>query len=163
MVNTLYLLLGTNLGDRDVHMKTACLHIEKEIGTIKQVSALYETEPWGVTEQPAYWNQIVVVHTPQSPLESLKHIHAIEKLLGRQRRTRWEARPIDIDILYLNDAILDLPELSIPHPRIAERRFVLIPLAEIAPDFIHPIYKKTTLQLLEECPDTLGVKKIHSL
>ncbi|MDJ1473436.1 2-amino-4-hydroxy-6-hydroxymethyldihydropteridine diphosphokinase [Cytophagaceae bacterium DM2B3-1] len=160
MVINTYLLLGTNLGDRKLNIESSLVQIENQIGTIVLRSSIYETEPWGVTDQPNYWNLVVQINTQLTPQEQLTTIHKIEKSLGRERRIRWEARLIDIDILYINDWVLQDVNLVVPHPRIADRRFVLTPLTEIAPDFVHPIWNKTNQELLTECNDSLTVLKI---
>lgn len=161
MVNIAYLLLGTNLGDRSSYLSQATVSIGQRIGLVQGASSIYETEPWGVTGQPNYWNQVLSVETTLKPAEMLAEIHGIEKTLGRKRHIRWEARPIDIDILYYNDWIIEQPDLTIPHPRLAERRFVLVPLTELAPDFVHPLLHKTNRNLLAECADPLAVSKIN--
>ncbi len=156
----MYLLLGTNLGDRAANLTQAYGLIEKQIGSVVQQSAVYETEPWGVTNQPNYWNQVLEVATGLNPYDSLNSIHQIEKTLGRRRRIRWEARLMDIDILYVENQIINEQELIVPHPRITQRRFVLTPLAEIAPDFVHPVLQKTNQQLLDACDDALVVTRL---
>ena len=160
MVNIAYLLLGTNLGNRSLNLSQATAMITQTIGLVTAASSIYETEPWGVTGQPNYRNQVLATETALEPMAMLAQIHEIEKSLGRKRRIRWEARLIDIDILYYNDWLIESPTLVVPHARLAERRFVLAPLAEIAPDFVHPVLKKTNRDLLEECPDLLAVSKM---
>ncbi|MDJ1502945.1 2-amino-4-hydroxy-6-hydroxymethyldihydropteridine diphosphokinase [Xanthocytophaga agilis] len=160
MVINTYLLLGTNLGDRKLNIESAIFQIENQIGAIVSRSSVYETEPWGVTNQPNYWNQVVQLNTQLTPQDVLNTIHKIERELGRERRIRWEARLIDIDILYINDWVLEEENLVVPHPRIADRRFVLAPLTEIAPDFVHPVWNKTNQELLTACNDSLTVLKI---
>ena len=156
--NYVYLLLGSNLGDRLQVMQTARELIQKEIGEIHAVSSVYETAPWGVLDQPAFLNQVVKIQTELKAEEVLRIILEIEHELGRVRYERWGARVIDIDILYFRNLILESARLTIPHPRLHERRFTLIPLAEIAPDYVHPILNRSSLQLLASCPDDSEVK-----
>ncbi len=155
-----FLLLGGNLGDRKSNLEKAALLIEKKIGIITAKSALYETKPWGKTDQPDFFNQVVVLETEQNPELILKSALTIEQEMGRVRIEKWGARLIDIDLLYVGHQILNSKNLTLPHPGIAERRFVLEPLAELAPDFIHPALKKSHRQLLAECKDSLTVNKI---
>ena len=152
-----YLLLGSNLGDRLQVLLAAGELIAIQIGNIVAESSIYETAPWGVLDQPSFLNQVVEVETDLSPEEVLRVILDIEHELGRVRYERWGARVIDIDILYFNNLVLDSARLTIPHPRLHERRFTLIPLAELAPLFIHPILNKSTLHLLADCPDNSEV------
>lgn len=148
-----FLLLGSNLGDRLQILRSAEILIEERIGIIQSASSVYETAPWGVLEQPAYLNQILVVETGLLPEEILRIVLEIEHELGRIRYERWGARVIDIDMLYYQDVVMDSARLTLPHPRLHERRFTLVPLNEIAPDFIHPVLLKSTRQLLSECSD----------
>jgi len=159
-MNKAYLLTGGNEGDRFLHMQEARANIELICGQLLQVSSLYETAPWGKTDQPDFLNQIILIDTKLSPEELLHAILSIEEMGGRKRTVKNAPLTIDIDILFYNELILEKPGLSIPHPRIADRRFVLVPLNEISPGFIHPVIGKTIHQLLLECKDELGVKKI---
>jgi 2-amino-4-hydroxy-6-hydroxymethyldihydropteridine diphosphokinase len=160
MANLAYLLLGTNLGNKKQNLHEATVHLSQQAGQILKSSSVYETMPWGVTDQPSYWNQVLLLQTTLVAQELLQVINTIEKELGRERRIRWEARIIDIDILYFNDLVIETASLSIPHPRMASRRFTLVPLAEIAPHFVHPVLGKTSLELLENCADTLPVVRV---
>jgi 2-amino-4-hydroxy-6-hydroxymethyldihydropteridine diphosphokinase len=153
----LYLLLGANLGDRIQSFIAARDLIGSRIGPILLASSLYETAPWGVPDQPSFLNQVLEVDTPLTPQEVLSGILEIEQELGRVRHERWTARMIDIDILYYDDLVIDITGLTIPHPRLHERRFTLAPLVEIAPRFFHPLLKKTNLQLLSDCTDESSV------
>ena len=155
-----FLLLGSNLGDRPQVLAAAREMIAGQAGSIVNQSAIYETEPWGITDQPAFLNQVLEITTSLLPEDLLRIILNIEHDLGRIRYERWGARVIDIDILYFGQTIMDSARLTLPHPRIQDRRFVLAPLAEIAPGFIHPVLQKTTSKLLEQCPDTSAVSKI---
>jgi len=155
-----YLLTGSNEGDRILHMQQARANIELFCGRVLQISSLYQTAPWGKTDQSDFLNQVLKVETKLSPHALLHTILSIEESSGRKRTVRNAPRNIDIDILFYDQLVLKEPGLEIPHPRIAERRFVLQPLEEISPDFIHPLLKKTIRQLLEECTDELAVKKI---
>ncbi|MDR6807749.1 2-amino-4-hydroxy-6-hydroxymethyldihydropteridine diphosphokinase [Dyadobacter sp. BE34] len=154
-----FLLLGSNLGDRPQVLAAAREAIAEQAGSITNQSAIYETAPWGITDQPAFLNQVLEITTSLLPEDLLRIILNIEHDLGRVRYERWGARVIDIDILYFGQTVMDSARLTLPHPRIQDRRFVLAPLAEIAPDFIHPLFQKTSSQLLEQCPDTSAVSK----
>jgi 2-amino-4-hydroxy-6-hydroxymethyldihydropteridine diphosphokinase len=156
----IFILLGSNLGNRKANLEKAALGIENRVGLIKKRSSLYETKPWGKSNQPDFLNQVVLLES-NLPIESvLDRVLEIEQDLGRKRDEKWGARLIDIDLLYAEDRIIDSDKLSLPHPGIPDRRFVLQPLVEIAPDFVHPALKKTNWQLLEVCRDILLVKKL---
>lgn len=157
MVNKVYILLGSNLGDKEKNLGRAREQLTTSIGNITQYSAIYETLPWGVSSQPNYWNQVLAIQTALEPYALLNVINQIEKELGRERLIRWESRIIDIDILYFNDSIIETDVLTIPHPELTNRRFTLVPLAEIAPDFIHPVLKVSNQYLLDYCTDKLAV------
>jgi 2-amino-4-hydroxy-6-hydroxymethyldihydropteridine diphosphokinase len=159
MINV-FLLLGSNLGDRDVFMRQAIAHIEADIAPVLEVSAIYETHSWGKADAPDYLNQVVLLQTDLPAQMVLQKILAIELILGRMREEKWGSRTIDIDILFYGDAIIDEPNLKVPHPEMHKRRFTLEPLAQIAPDFIHPLIKKNILALKNELIDELVVKKV---
>ena len=149
----LYLLLGANLDDRAQTLRRATDLIGERVGTVVQRSGLYETAPWGVTDQPAYLNQVLTVETTLEPEAVLQQTQKIEEELGRVRHEKWGARIIDVDILYYDALVIQTDTLTVPHPYLHQRRFTLVPLAEIAPDFTHPILDKTTVDLLAECTD----------
>jgi len=158
--NRVYLLLGSNLGDREGVIKQAIDLIEKKIGTVHSKSSVYETEPWGKTDQPGFLNLALEVLTSLSPLEVLEEALAIEKQLGRVRLERWGSRIIDIDIIFFNQEIIHIKErLTVPHPEMQNRKFVLEPLCEIAPDFRHPVLNQTIRQLYITLEDKAIVKK----
>lgn len=140
----------------------AVVLIGQQVGRVVSQSTLYETAPWGVTDQPAFLNQVLVVETTLGPEEVLVQTQAIEYELGRVRHEHWGARTIDIDLLYYDQLIWQTPTLTLPHPLLHQRRFTLVPLAEIAPDFIHPVLHKTTLDLLTDCDDTSAVTIFNS-
>jgi 2-amino-4-hydroxy-6-hydroxymethyldihydropteridine diphosphokinase len=160
-MNKTYLLTGGNEGDRYLYMQQARANIELICGQVLQVSSMYETAPWGNTDQADYLNQVLIVETILSPESLLQAIFSIEEKGGRKRTVKNAPRTIDIDILFYNHDVIEKPGLSIPHPRIADRRFVLEPLNEISPGFLHPVFEKTIHQLLLECKDELAVKKIE--
>jgi len=141
-----YLGLGTNLGKRTDNLQAAATALPPAVKVLR-VSSIYETEPWGYIEQPAFLNQVIEAETLLAPLELLAHLKHIEADLGRQPTFRFGPRLIDLDILFYGDWVIDLPELRIPHPHLAERAFVLAPLAELAPTLRHPQTGKTILEL----------------
>ncbi len=150
-----YLGLGSNLGDRRQHLQMALQQIQLKVGLTTNISGIYETEPWGKGDQPNFYNQVVELMTPLSPELLLQNCLDIEQFMGRFRAEPWGERSIDIDILLYNNQCLDLPNLRIPHPYLHLRRFVLVPLCEIAPYVIHPGLGFNAKQLLERCNDSL--------
>jgi 2-amino-4-hydroxy-6-hydroxymethyldihydropteridine diphosphokinase len=158
-MNKAYLLTGTNMGEREQNLETAREWIEAECGKISLISLLYETAAWGKTEQPAFLNQALEIQTGLNAAQLIRHILKIEKNMGRVREEKYGPRLIDIDIIFFADEIIATSFLKIPHPEMQNRRFVLVPLNEIIPDFIHPVLKKTVRELLDDCPDPLPVKK----
>src|SRR3982750_3429784 len=155
-----FLLLGSNLGDRKLYLEEAIQHISEEVAPVVKRSAVYETQSWGKTDSPDYLNQVVLVQTELSAQTILQKILNIEWKIGRIREEKWGPRIIDIDILFYGDALIDEPELKVPHPELHKRRFTLDPLAEIAPNLIHPVLHKNILQLKDELTDSLIVKKL---
>ena len=158
-MNTAFLLLGGNLGNRKGNLAQAREIISSECGRIDAVSSLYETAAWGITEQPSFLNQALYLSTELSAKKLLRRLLKAEKKMGRIRIEKFGPRIIDIDILFFNTEIHNTSSLKLPHPELQNRRFALLPLAEIAPDFIHPVLKNSINELLKECPDTLPVKK----
>ncbi|MDB5029744.1 2-amino-4-hydroxy-6-hydroxymethyldihydropteridine diphosphokinase [Mucilaginibacter sp.] len=159
-MNNVFLLLGSNLGDRKLFLQQAIRHIEYDIAPIIKISSVYETQSWGKSDEPDYLNLVIELQTDLSAQTILEKILAIEDVMGRKRAEKWGSRIIDIDILYYNAAIIDEPGLQIPHPELHKRRFTLEPLAEIAPDLIHPVLHKNSLQLKKALKDNLIVKKL---
>lgn len=160
-MNKAFLLLGTNLGKREENLKGA-KDILQQYGNILRSSSSYETAPWGKTDQPFFLNQAIEIETILSAEALMQQILEIEKTMGRERKEKYGPRSIDIDILLFNDEQYDLPFLKIPHPEMQNRRFVLIPLAEIAPNVQHPKLNKSISRLLEACPDDLDVIKVSN-
>jgi 2-amino-4-hydroxy-6-hydroxymethyldihydropteridine diphosphokinase len=159
-MSTAHLLIGGNLGDRKENLLTAISLVNEHCGPLTKVSSIYETEAWGKTDQPTFLNQALEISTSLNARQLMRKILKIEKEMGRIRKEKLGPRIIDIDILLYENEIHDLRFLKIPHPEMHNRRFVLVPLAEIDPTLQHPVLKRTIAELLEECPDNLEVKKI---
>ncbi len=157
----IFLLLGSNLqGSGGLPLRRGSAQTEKEIGAlICKMSMVYETAAWGKLDQPDFLNQAIWLESSLSPDELLLKILAIEKSMGRMRLEKWGARAIDIDVLYYGQQLINTSSLVVPHPHLWERKFVLIPLVEISPEFIHPQLRKSNRQLLKECKDGLTVKE----
>ena len=149
MDHIVYLALGSNMGNRLSNLKAAVLNLTPQM-TVKQKSSVYETPPWGFTEQDAFLNQVVKVTTYLEPEPLLRHLKRMETALGRVPNFQNGPRVIDIDILFFDKMIINTPPLVVPHPRLHERAFVLVPLAEIEPDFMHPILQRPINKILED-------------
>ena len=158
-MNNIYLLLGSNMGNSKASLLKAVVQIEKQIGKVIRQSGLYSTAAWGNTKQPDFLNQVIIVETKLPASETMQTILSIEKKMGRIRTIKNAPRVIDIDILFFNNEIIEQEHLSIPHPQIQNRRFVLVPLNQLSPNLKHPVLNKTIHQLLINCPDRLNVKK----
>lgn len=162
-MSTAYLLIGGNLGNRSANLQKAVFNIEQTCGRIVQSSAIYETSAWGLTEQPAFYNQALVVSTQLSPHGLMQALLEIELQMGRTREIKMGPRVIDLDILLIDQLVQHTDLLQLPHPALPLRRFALLPLAEIAPDLMHPILQKSIQSLLEICPDQLDVQKLSTV
>lgn len=160
-MNRVYILLGANLGDPLKQLESARKAIALRLGDIIDASGIYESEAWGVTDQPVFLNQVLLVASELTAEEILNEALQIEQDLGRVRLQKWGSRVIDIDLLYFNEEIINLENLQIPHPYIAERNFTLLPLVELSPQYIHPFLKKSNKDLLLESNDKLEVKRVQ--
>ena len=157
----LYVLLGGNLGNKRQVFSEARTRLNKQVGLITAQSGIYETEPWGFQSDDIFWNQALEIATALSPEEVLHQTQQIETELGRIRKAnQYDSRVIDIDILFFGDQIIKTETLIIPHSRIQERKFALVPLCEIAAELIHPVFQKSIRQILNECTDPLKVEKV---
>jgi 2-amino-4-hydroxy-6-hydroxymethyldihydropteridine diphosphokinase len=156
----IFILLGSNLNDRLGNLTEARLQISRLAGQIITTSSIYKTAAWGNTQQPDFYNQVIELHPSLTPEQLLATILTIESAMGRIRDKKWGARTIDIDILFSGSLIVHQEHLTIPHPQIPNRRFTLVPLHEIAPEFLHPVLNKTIHELLNDCPDKLEVVKL---
>ena len=159
-MNRAYLLLGSNLGDRKNNLSKARTLIASKIGSVKQQSSLYETAAWGITNQPSFFNQAMLIETALSPEVLLSELQIIEKRAGRIRFMKWGERIIDIDILFYNEEVVEKEGLTIPHPYLHLRKFTIVPLMEIAPDLRHPKLYLTLKEILTRCEDELDVERI---
>lgn len=157
MIKDVTLIIGGNEGDRLDLLKQAVALIA-EFAEIVKFSSIYQSESWGGVAENDFLNQILIVKTPATPMAFLAQLQSIEIALGRRRDIHWGNRTMDIDILYWEDEVIHLPELKIPHPLLDQRRFVLVPLVEIMPDFIHPIIKKSQKSLMATCVDKSRVE-----
>ncbi|MEZ0396482.1 MAG: 2-amino-4-hydroxy-6-hydroxymethyldihydropteridine diphosphokinase [Anaerolineales bacterium] len=151
----IYLALGSNLGDRRANLQAALDALPPEV-RLRRLSPVYETPPWGLTDQPAFLNMAAEAETGLPPLDLLSHLKRLETRLGRLPSVRYGPRLIDLDLLFYDDLVLDSPALTLPHPRLHERAFVLVPLADLAPDLVHPRLGQTVRDLLAAL-DTTGI------
>ncbi len=158
--NDIYLLLGSNLGDREAYLKNGIDLLESRDFEIMDRSSVYSTRAWGKTDQPTFLNQVIHVRSSHDPVTVLSQLLQVENLLGRKRNGKWGPRNIDIDLLFYGKSVIDLPELKVPHPELHLRRFTLEPLNQLIPDFSHPVLGKTISELLSECPDH-GEVRLH--
>jgi 2-amino-4-hydroxy-6-hydroxymethyldihydropteridine diphosphokinase len=155
-----YLLLGSNIGERLDHILDALALLEQRTGRLMRCSSIFETEPWGFLAFTPFLNQVVQLSTRLEPSRLIEEILSVETILGRTRNNgQFESRTIDIDILFYDDLVLKDENLIIPHPRLHLRRFTLVPLAQIAPNLVHPGFNKTIRELLTICPDHLEVTR----
>lgn len=159
MFEKVVLIVGGNKGNRNELLKAA-VEAVSEIGELTLKSNVYETEAWGGVAKGPFLNQVVEIKTTHSASELLALTQQIETNLGRKRDEHWGDRTMDIDIIYFGADVIDTPELQVPHPFIKERKFVLAPLAEILPDFIHPVLGKSSLEMLEDCEDKSEVREL---
>jgi 2-amino-4-hydroxy-6-hydroxymethyldihydropteridine diphosphokinase len=161
MNDGIFLLLGSNEGHPRANLAEAAERIEKDAGVILKRSSLYESAAWGMEAQPDFCNQVVEISSSHFPEPLLQKLLAIEQQMGRTRAERWGPRIIDIDLLLYRSEIRNTLSLQLPHPGIPQRKFTLLPLAEIGGDVVHPVLHKSIKTLLEECKDTLWVRKLR--
>ena len=156
-MNDLLIGLGSNEGNRTANLALAHRLLSRNIGIVLKESPIYQTEPWGGVEQAPYYNQVLWVKTVRSLEDAFRKCQILEQKMGRQRLQKWGPRVIDVDVLYYNQEQVNTATLTVPHRHLHERRFVLQPLCDIAPDYRHPILNQTTTELLAVCPDQLSI------
>ncbi len=162
-MHTVYLGIGGNSGNKQNNFDNVYQIIKNELGEILKYSSIYETPPWGFQSDDYFWNSVIEIETEFMPEELLGKIHLIEKKFKRKRGSkRYSSREMDIDILYFDDIYIETEMLTIPHPRIHQRKFVLVPLNEIAPDFKHPLLRFATFEMLENCMDESVILKVET-
>lgn len=163
MMETCHVLFGSNMGDKNQIFAQACLFINNRCGHIVRISAPYESEPWGFEADEWFLNRVIVLETGLYPEHLLSELLEIERELGRVRHPEhsgYTSRTADLDLLYYGDRIINTTALTVPHPRLHLRRFALLPLCEVAPDFVHPVLQMTQTELLQQCPDDSMVREI---
>ncbi len=161
MQRTIYLCIGGNLGEREANLEEAGDFIDFNLGDVVATSGIYESEPWGMTDVPSFLNQVVQIRSELSNEELMQEIQELEEFFGRERSAQgYVSREMDVDILFIDQEIIETDTLRVPHPRMAERRFVLTPMAEIAPELIHPELKKNIQELLASCADKGQVTRL---
>lgn len=160
-MHQVFLSIGGNLGNKRANFDKVYTHIQNELGCIVLRSSVYETPAWGFDSEDPFWNQVLCIETHLNPSEILDNIEKIDAVFGRKRSENgYSSREMDIDILYFDDKIIQTENLTIPHPLLHKRLFVLVPLAEIAPDFVHPVLKLSSLEMLRICDDKSEIKKL---
>ncbi|MBI5403877.1 MAG: 2-amino-4-hydroxy-6-hydroxymethyldihydropteridine diphosphokinase [Ignavibacteriae bacterium] len=158
-----YLGLGSNIGDKKMFIESAVLRISEITRTkVIRSSLLYRTEPWGIKNQDFFLNSVVEIETGLKPEELLKELKKIETSVGREKREKWHEREIDIDILFYDGIIFENDQVKIPHPELHKRNFVLVPMCELNPEFVHPVIKKSMLELLNESEDISAVIRLEN-
>jgi 2-amino-4-hydroxy-6-hydroxymethyldihydropteridine diphosphokinase len=161
-MNQVFLGIGGNIGNKHDNFDKVYTFIKNELGAVTKSSSVYETSPWGFQAEDNFWNQVLIVETKFSAVELLQKINNIETRFGRKRDGRqYKSREMDIDILYFDKLVVKNETLVIPHQHLQKRLFVLVPLAEIAPDFIHPVLKLTSVEMLNVCEDKSVIKKLE--
>jgi len=162
-MHQVFLGIGGNIGNKRTNFDKVYTHITNGLGEIVKHSSVYETPPWGFEADERFWNQVLLVETQLAPIEILQKVKEIESKFERKSdNQRYASREMDIDILYYDDLFLETENLIIPHPRIHQRKFVLVPLNEIAPDFKHPLLRFTSMQMLENCKDSSVILKLEN-
>ncbi len=161
-MNDVYLITGSNMGRKKDNLLKAEALLEEHCGTIIDRSALYETAPWGNPDQQPFLNRALMLRTPLNAADLISRILQVEEQMGRRRGEKFGPRIIDIDIIFYNHQVIHSPQLKVPHPELVHRRFVLQPLNDIIPAYIHPVLYKTVSELLQACEDPLEVKKCEA-
>lgn len=160
-MHQVFLSIGGNLGNKRANFDKVYTHIQNELGCIVLRSSVYETPPWGFDSEDSFWNQVLCIETLLNPSEILEKIKKIDAAFGRKRISEgYSSREMDVDILYFEDKIIETENLTIPHPLLHKRLFVVVPLAEIAPDLVHPVLKLTSVEMLNNCEDKSEIKKV---